>query len=101
MELKIWKKKMVKNMILLQLSCLLVWRMLRRRRLVKSRRNNLGRSGGKRRDACKHIKNVLTRSLNINILTRLKMTRRSDGIYTDKMKGVRDLVRRISTPYML
>jgi hypothetical protein len=27
--------------------------MCRRRRLVKSRRNNPGRSGGKRKDACK------------------------------------------------
>ena len=39
------------NMILLQLSCLLVLSMLRRRMLVKSRRNNLGRSGGRRKDA--------------------------------------------------
>jgi hypothetical protein len=51
LELKIWKMKIVRNMISIQLSCLLVLSMLRRRRLVKSRRNNLGRSGGKRKDA--------------------------------------------------
>jgi hypothetical protein len=56
--------KIVRIVILIQLSCLLVLIMCRRRRLVKSRRNNLNRSGGKRKDACKAKQKFFVKKLD-------------------------------------